>query len=105
MSLSELRQLPRLQLVRSSCAKSCRAVPEARQNSAIATRTPEFERWSIIRLVLLSLSATLARYFDNGPPASRPHLERATTEGVLARTYVHRARQFNAVGRRALQRG
>lgn len=48
------------------------------------TRRFGLKRWLVVWLVLLSMSATLARYFDNGPPASWPHLARVITESFLA---------------------
>jgi hypothetical protein len=48
------------------------------------TRLLGLKRWLVVWLVLLSLSATLARYFDNGPPASWSNLARVTTESFLA---------------------
>jgi hypothetical protein len=48
------------------------------------TRLLQLKRWLVIWLVLLGLSATLARYFDNGPPASWSNLARVATESFLA---------------------
>jgi hypothetical protein len=42
------------------------------------------KRWLVIWLVLLSLSAILARYFDNGPPASWSDAARVAVESFLA---------------------
>jgi hypothetical protein len=42
------------------------------------------KRWLLVWLVLFSLSATLARYFDSGPPASWSNLARVVTESFLA---------------------
>ena len=54
------------------------------QYGALVTRPFGFKRWLVIWLVPLSLSATLVRYFDSGPPTSWPNLARLTTEIFLA---------------------
>jgi hypothetical protein len=48
------------------------------------TRSLGLKRWLVIWLVLLSLSAIFARYFDSGPPTSWSHLARVAAEGFLA---------------------
>ncbi len=48
------------------------------------TRLLGLKRWLVIWLVLLSLSAILARCFDNGPPASWSNLARVAVENFLA---------------------
>lgn len=40
-------------------------------------------RWLAVWLSLLALSSILARYFDNGPPASWSDIARTTTECFL----------------------
>ena len=48
------------------------------------TRLLGLKRWLVIWLVLLSLSAILARYFDSGPPVSWSNLARVAAESFLA---------------------
>ena len=48
------------------------------------TRLLGLKRWLVIWLLLLGLSAFLARYFDHGPPASWFNLARVAVEAFLA---------------------
>jgi hypothetical protein len=48
------------------------------------TRLPGLKRWLVVWFALLGLSAMLARYFDNGPPAAWSNLTRVAAESFLA---------------------
>ena len=59
------------------------AAPHA-ETVPFVTRLLGLKRWLVIWLALLSLSAILARYFDNGPPASWSNQARVAVESFIA---------------------
>jgi hypothetical protein len=59
------------------------AAPHA-ETVPVVTRLLGLKRWLVIWLALLSLSAILARYFDNGPPTSWSNVERVAVESFIA---------------------